>query len=350
MTRPNFSPVAAPDDAVAEQARQFQLTLTKPPGSLGRLEDLGVWLSACQGQVPPVPLEDIRLVVFAGDHGVASGGVSAYPTDVSIQMFHNINAGGAGVNAIARTSGASVVAVDLCLDRDAEPGEVPYRVRRSCGSIDREDAMTEDELIRSLEVGAQLADEAIDSGAQLLIAGDLGIGNTTPAAAMIGNVTGTEPVVVVGRGSGIDDEGWKRKTAAIRDAMFRVRGVRNDPMTVLRRISSPDLAATAAFLARAAERRTPCVLDGVVVTSAALLADQLSPGARAWWLAGHLSAEPAHAIALRHLELEPLVEYRMRLGEGSGAVTAVPMLHHAVAIMRDMATFDSAGVSRGLDE
>lgn len=345
MTPPIFSPVSAPDEAVAEQARRFQLNLTKPPGSLGRLEDLGVWLSSCQGQVPPAPLEDVRLVVFAGDHGVAAGGVSAYPADVSIQMFHNINQGGAGVNAIAGVSGASVVAVDISLDRDVEPGEAPYRVRRGCGSIDREDAMTEEELHRALEVGRQLADEAIDSGAQLLIAGDLGIGNTTPSAVLIGNVTGTEPVVVVGRGSGIDDDGWKRKTAAIRDAMFRVRGVRNDPMTVMRRVASPDLAATAAFLARAAERRTPCILDGVVVTSAALMAEQLAPGARAWWLAGHLSAEPAHAIALRHLDLTPIVEFRMRLGEGSGAVTALPMLKQSVAVMRDMATFESAGVS-----
>src|SRR5699024_3589212 len=179
----------------------------------------------------------------------------------------------------------------------------------------------------------------------LLIAGDLGIGNTTISATLIGAATGSEPVVVVGRGTGIDDECWKRKTAAVRDAMFRVRRLRNDPVQQLRRPSSPHIAAIAAFLARAAVRRLPVILDGAVVTSAALLADQLAPGARAWWVAGHRSAEPAHAIALKHLGLEPLLDYGMRLGEGSGAVAALPMVKAAVSILRDMSTFDSAGVS-----
>ena len=167
----------------------------------------------------------------------------------------------------------------------------------------------------------------------------MGIGNTTPAAVLIGAVTGSEPVTVVGRGTGIDDEGWKRKTAAVRDAMFRVRRLRNDPVEVLRRVSSPDMTAMAAFLAQAAVRRTPVILDGVVTTAAALLADQMAPGARAWWVAGHKSAEPAHSIALRHLGLEPLLDYGMRLGEGSGAVAALPILKHSVAVLSEMATF-----------
>ncbi|WP_298088409.1 nicotinate-nucleotide--dimethylbenzimidazole phosphoribosyltransferase [uncultured Corynebacterium sp.] len=352
MTNELFGPVSAPDEHVRELAREHHLRLTKPTGALGRLEELGVWVSACQGECPPRALDDCRVIVFAGDHGIARHGVSAYPAEVSIQMHANIVAGGAGVNAIASTHGASVRSVDISLDHDvpadgagADSKDARYRVRRASGSIDREDAMSDEEVRRALEIGIRLADEAVDEGADLLIAGDLGIGNTTISATLIGAATGSEPVVVVGRGTGIDDEGWKRKTAAVRDAMFRVRRLRNDPVEVLRRASSPDIAAMAAFLAQAAVRRTPVILDGAVVTSAALFADQLAPGARAWWVAGHRSAEPAHAIALKHLGLEPLLDYGMRLGEGSGAVAALPMVKAAVSILRDMSTFDSAGVS-----
>lgn len=358
MTNELFGPVSAPDERVRELAAEHHLRLTKPAGALGRLEELGIWVSACQGECPPRPLDDCRVIVFAGDHGIAKHGVSAYPAEVSIQMHANIVAGGAGVNAIASTHGATVRSVDISLDHDvpghdgpagegdgAAPKDARYRVRRASGSIDREDAMSDDEVRRALEVGIRLADESVDEGADLLIAGDLGIGNTTVSATLIGAATGSEPVVVVGRGTGIDDEGWKRKTAAVRDAMFRVRRLRNDPVEVLRRVSSPDIAAMAAFLAQAAVRRTPVILDGAVVTSAALFADQLAPVARAWWVAGHRSAEPAHSIALKHLGLEPLLNYGMRLGEGSGAVAALPMVKAAVSILRDMSTFDSAGVS-----
>ena len=342
MNADYFGPVARPDEETEQAARARHEQLTKPAGSLGRLEELGIWISACQGECPPRDLDDCRVYVFAGDHGVAQGGVSAYPSEVSIQMLANIEAKGAGVNAIADIARATVTGVDISLDHDAEG---PYRIRRSCGSIDREDAMSEEEVDKAIRTGIAIADAAVDEGADLLIAGDLGIGNTTPAAALIGAVTNSEPVVVVGRGTGIDDEGWKLKVAAVRDAMFRVRRLRNDPVEVLRRISSPDMTVMAAFLAQAAVRRTPVILDGVVVTSAALLADQLAPGARDWWVAGHKSAEPAHALALRHLDKEPLLEYGMRLGEGSGAVAALPLVKSGVSVLRNMATFADAGVS-----
>ncbi|WP_448852336.1 nicotinate-nucleotide--dimethylbenzimidazole phosphoribosyltransferase [Corynebacterium sp. 335C] len=345
MSQEYFAPVTPPDEKIAEEARAHHATLTKPAGSLGRLEDIGCRLAACMGEVPPRSLDDARVVVFAGDHGVAAGGVSAYPAEVSIQMFGNIVAGGAAINVLSRCHGASVYAADISLDRDVDEASAPFRVRHSCGSIDREDAMDADELDRAIRAGIKLADDAIDSGAQLLIPGDLGIGNTTPAAVLVGHVTGREPVEVVGRGTGVDDEGWKRKCAAVRDAMFRVRRLRREPLEVLRKASSPDLAAMAAFIARGASRRTPILLDGVVVTSAALMADELAPGAAKWMFAGHLGAEPAHGAALKHLGLEPLLDYGMRLGEGSGAALALGVLQSAVAIMRDMATFASAGVS-----
>ncbi|WP_233195642.1 nicotinate-nucleotide--dimethylbenzimidazole phosphoribosyltransferase [Corynebacterium sp. 13CS0277] len=343
MPQANLFPlVAAPDEAAEAAARERQLQLTKPAGSLGRLEELGVWVAACQGQCPPAPITRPRIVVFAGDHGVAASGVSAFPTEVSIQMAANIAAGGAAINVLGRAAGASVRVADISLDHDTD---APEHLQRSCGNIKVEDAMTEEQTLAAIRMGMQIADEEVDSGADLLIAGDLGIGNTTPAAALIGALTNEEPVVVVGRGTGIDDEGWKRKVAAVRDAMFRVRTHTHDPVAVLRMIASPDLAAMAGFLAQAAVRRTPVILDGVVVTSAALVANKLAPGARRWWVAGHRGAEPAHVKALAKLKLEPIVEFDMRLGEGSGAATALPLVKAATDILIDMATFASAGVS-----
>ncbi|MFE3798233.1 nicotinate-nucleotide--dimethylbenzimidazole phosphoribosyltransferase [Nocardia tengchongensis] len=348
LTKPvriSFGPVSGPDPIVWAAAEERQAQLTKPAGALGRLEKLANWVSACQGVCPPKQFERARVVVFAGDHGVARHGVSAYPSEVTAQMVANFLHGGAAVNVLARLADASVRVADIAVDGDTAPEISRHKVRRSSGSIDREDALSEAEVQAALAAGATIADEEIDSGADLLIAGDMGIGNTTPATVLIAAVTDTEPVVAVGRGTGVDDAGWIRKTAAIRDAMWRARPVVKDPVALLRTASGADLAAMAGFLARAAARRTPVILDGVVVTAAAVVADQLAPGARAWWVAGHRSSEPSHTIALKRLDLEPLVEMSMRLGEGSGAVAALPLLRAAVATLGEMATFAEAGVS-----
>ena len=325
-----FPKVTPPSLKAADAAREFQLTLTKPTGSLARLEDLGVWLASCQDQVPPKKLTQPRMVIFAGDHGVATKKVSPYPKEVSIQMAANIKAGGGGINAIANESGIGIRVVDISLDHDEDVDVVGLqeRVRRSCGSIDVEDAMTEAELVAAINVGKRIADEEVDNG-----------------AVIIGLLTGQEPVVVTGRGSGVNDEGWKRKVAVVRDAMFRARKDKGDVLTLMRKVTSPELAAMAAFLAQSAVRRTPIVLDGVVVTAAALLAERLAPGARAWMQAGHRSAEPAHTFALESLKLEPLLDLGLRLGEGSGAAAAFPLVRMATNIMNDMATFESAQVS-----
>ncbi|MFD6355086.1 nicotinate-nucleotide--dimethylbenzimidazole phosphoribosyltransferase [Nocardia tengchongensis] len=348
LTKPvriSFGPVSGPDPIVWAAAEERQAQLTKPAGALGRLEKLANWVSACQGVCPPKQFERARVVVFAGDHGVARHGVSAYPSEVTAQMVANFLHGGAAVNVLARLADASVRVADIAVDGDTAPEISRHKVRRSSGSIDREDALSEAEVQAALAAGATIADEEIDSGADLLIAGDMGIGNTTPATVLIAAVTDTEPVVAVGRGTGVDDAGWIRKTAAIRDAMWRARPVVKDPVALLRTASGADLAAMAGFLARAAARRTPVILDGVVVTAAAVVADQLAPGARAWWVAGHRSSEPSHTIALKRLDLEPLVDMSMRLGEGSGAVAALPLLRAAVATLGEMATFAEAGVS-----
>ncbi len=342
---PAFGPVTAPDAQARTRAEERQLELTKPAGALGRLEALGNWVAACQGVCPPHQFQRARVVVFAGDHGVARHGVSAYPSEVTAQMVANFLGGGAAVNALARLADASVRVVDIAVDGDTDPAVSAHKVRRASGSIDREDALTEAEVHAALAAGKAIADEEIDGGADLLIAGDMGIGNTTPATVLIASVTDTEPVVAVGRGTGVDDAGWMRKLAAIRDAMWRARAHRHDPVALLRVAGGADLAAAAGYLAQAAARRTPVILDGVVITAAALLADMLAPGARSWWVAGHCSTEPAHTQALTRLNLEPLVDLGMRLGEGSGALTALPILRAAVSALADMATFADAGVS-----
>ena len=343
----DFPAVTPPDSRAAAAATRRQDLLTKPAGALGRLEELSVWVSACQGACPPRQFERARVVVFAGDHGVARTGVSAYPPEVTAQMVANIDAGGAAINVLAHVAGATVRVVDIAVDSEQPltPEIGALKVRRSSGNIAVEDALSADETIAALEAGRRLADDEVDAGADLLIAGDMGIGNTTAATALIATLTDTEPVAVVGRGTGIDDAGWGRKTAAVRDAMFRARQYRPDPVGLLRTCGGADLAAMAGFCAQAAVRRTPLLLDGVVVTAAALVADRLAPGARAWWQAGHRSTEPAHTLALAYLELVPILDLGLRLGEGTGAAVALPVLQAAVATLSSMATFTDAGVS-----
>lgn len=341
-----FPEITAPDAETTQAARDRQRTLTKPPGSLGRLEELSVWVAACQGVCPPRQFDRARVVVFAGDHGVTAAGVSAFPSEVTAQMVANFGAGGAAINVLAELAGAGVRVADIAVDTDTADDTVGrHKIRRSSGNIAVEDALTADQTAAAVAAGRAIADEEVDAGADLLIAGDMGIGNTTPATTLIAALTRSEPVAVIGRGTGIDDTGWARKATAIRDALYRARAVVTDPVGLLRVCGGADLAAMAGFLAQAAVRRTPVLLDGVVVTAAALVADELAPGAKAWWRAGHRSTEPAHTVALQRLELEPIVDLGMHLGEGSGAAVALPVLRAAVATLGLMATFTEAGIS-----
>lgn len=337
-----FDAVVPPDEETRQVALARHQELTKPAGSLGRLEELGTWLAACQGVCPPRPVERARIVVFAGDHGVAARGVSAYPSEVTGQMVANFRAGGAAINVLAAAAGATVRVVDVSVD---SPSEDKHKVRRGSGSIDREDALTEDEVVAALAAGRSIVDEEVDAGADLLVAGDMGIANTTAAAVLVAALTGAEPVAVVGRGTGIDDATWMRKTAAIRDALRRAKPVTAEPVALLRTVAGADIAAMAGFLAQAAIRRTPVILDGVVSGAAALVAEELAPGARAWWVAGHRSTEPSHTLVLDQLDLEPLLDLKMRLGEGSGATAALPLVLMAGRILSEMATFADAGIS-----
>ena len=327
-----LAPVSPPDPAAIAAARARQATLAKPPGALGRLADLSAWVAGCQGRCPPRQFERARVVVFAADRG-ASAGVSADPAEVTGQMVSAITGGHATVNALADVAGAGVRVVHLAA------------VRRRSGDIRVEDALTPDEALEAVETGRRIADEEVDGGADLLVAGEIGIGNSTVATTLVAALTGVEPVRLVGYGAGIDDGGWARKVAAVRDALFRCRSAVSDPMTLLRCCGGADLAALAGFCAQAAVRRTPVLLDGLTVLAAALIAERLAPGARQWWQAGHRTTEPADPIALSELGLDPILDLRMWLGEGTGAVLALSVLRSAVAALASTATFAEAGVS-----
>jgi nicotinate-nucleotide--dimethylbenzimidazole phosphoribosyltransferase len=344
--------IPAPDERSRAAALARQLTLTKPTGALGRLEELSVWMCAVQGTCPPRPFQHPALVIFAGDHGVArTAGTSAYPPEVTAQMVANFATGGAAANVLARQVGASVRVVDVSVDADPayldgiDAAVAAGRVRRGSGSIDHEDAMTADECTAALGLGRDLARQEIAGGADVLIAGDMGIGNTTPASTVIGLLTSTDAAGVTGRGTGIDDEALARKTATVARAMTRGAGLAADPERLLACVSSPDIAAMVGYLQESAALGVPVVLDGIVSCAAALVADRLAPGAREWWVAGHRSTEPAAGLALAALGLEPVLDLRLRLGEGTGALLALPMLGAAAATLAEMATFEGAGVS-----
>ena len=332
--------IAPPSPEAAARAQERLAGLATPPGALGRVGEVGAWLAAVQGVVPPRPLTDVRLVVLAGDHGVAAHGVSAYPAAVTEAMVRTIVAGRAGVSALAREHGVAVTVLDIAVDADLTdlPAEVTARkVRRGSGAIHLTDALTREEAERSLAVGADVARALVADGAQLLMTGDLGIGNTTPAAALVAAVLGLPADEVTGRGTGIDDDGWTRKRDVVAQALVRSRGRTGDPVEALAALSSADLAATTGFLVEAAMLGAPVVLDGLMSAACAVVAEALAPGASAWWVAGHRSTEPAQAHALKSLGLEPLLDLGMRLGEGSGAVAALPVLRSGIAVLRDVA-------------
>lgn len=337
-------PINPPDPATRVAAAERLAALATPAGALGRLGEIGVWLSAAQGQVPPVPLDDVRLVIFAGDHGVAGHGVSAYPREITGAMVRTILGDRSGASALAAAHGVRVRVLDIGVDDDLidQPAAVRQRVQahkinRGSKNLFVEDALSEEETTLSLAVGRAVAAEEIADGAQLLISGDMGIGNTTPAAALVAAALGLPAADVAGRGTGIDEETLTRKVSGIQTALDRAGSRLSDPVQTLTAVSSADLAASVGFLLEAAEQGVPVLLDGLMAVACALTASRISPGAEMWFLAGHRSTEPAQSLALEKLGLEPILDLGMRLGEGSGAVAAVPVLRSAIAVLRDVA-------------
>lgn len=333
--------VTPPSAAVMAEARSRVAALAKPLGALGQLEDLAVWWSACRGTCPADPPANVRAVVLAGDHGVTAGsGVSAYPREVTAAMVGAFVAGVAGVSVLARQHGVSVRVLDLGVDADLKdlPAEVSaYKIRRSSGAIDQEDALSLSEVERALVAGAAIAAEEIEAGADLLILGDMGIGNTTPAAALIAATWGVPATEVTGRGTGIDDQALVAKTALIQTALDRAGARVSDPVQRLAALGSADLAAGVGFLVAAARAGVPVLLDGVIALAEAAVAEDLAPGCVAWWAAGHRSTEPAQQLATDKLGLVPLLDLGLRLGEGSGAVAAVPLVRSAALLLSQMA-------------
>ncbi len=342
--------VSAPSDIARDHAAKRLAALATPPDALGRLGELGIWLASCQGHVPPKPVDDVRLVIFAGDHGIASHGVSAFPPAITGAMVRTFLAGKAAVNALAATHGVAVRVLDLGvdddfadLDEDTRAALTAYKVRRASGAIHLEDALTTEQTRQALDVGAAIAREEIRAGAQLLLGGDMGIGNTTPAAALIAAGLGLPAAEVVGRGTGIDDVALAHKAEVV-DAALRRAGTRaGDPVETLTALGSADLAATTGYLLAAAQDGVPVLLDGLMSVACALTADRIEPGAAAWYAAGHRSTEPAQSLALAKMGREPLLDLGMRLGEGSGAVAAVPVVRSASAVLREVALLSELG-------
>ena len=334
--------IERPDDVVRLEAREALDRLVLPAGGLGRLGDLAVWLAGVQGRNPPRPLVAVRLVVLVADHGIAASGVSAWPTDATAALASRIAAGDAPVNVAARLAGVPVRVHEVALyaDSDNRPITNP-RLRRASGRIDVEDAMSVDEASSAISAGIAIADEEIDAGADLLVLADVGVGSTTAAAALIGLLTGTDASGVVGRGSGIDDAGWMRKCAAIRDAMRRARPVLGDQVALLATAGGADLAVATGLLLGAAARRTPVLLDGVVASAAALVAQRVAFRSVDWWLAAHRSGDPGHELALDRLSFEPLLDLGIHVGEGVGAMAAVPLLQAASALLVETAPWDA---------
>ena len=343
-----------PLDADAMAAAQAHLDrLTKPPGSLGRLEELVVTLAGITGRVD-APVDRRAIVVAAADHGVARRGVSAYPTEVTPQMVGNFVAGGAAINTFATAVGARLVVVDVGVAAPIPLVEAPgptggslveARIRAGTGDMTVEPAMTTDEALQAIAVGRQLVAGLAADGLDLLGIGEMGIGNTTAASALAAVFTGLPIDAVTGHGTGVDDDGRRRKVEAIRRAIELHAPDPSDPIGVLAAIGGLEIAALVGLIAEAAIRRLPIVLDGFITGAAALAATALAPAIAPRLIAGHRSSEPGHAIVLEHLGLRPVLELDLRLGEASGAALAMGIIVAAAAMRDGMATFDSAGVA-----
>jgi nicotinate-nucleotide--dimethylbenzimidazole phosphoribosyltransferase len=351
MTVPDIAGYAAkielPDHA-AKAAAAAQLG--RQGRDLGRLGDLGAWLAGCQGSFPPRPITRPRLVIFAADHGIAAAGVSAQPAGATALRARLIAGGGEAAGRLAGEFGVPVEVVDVGID--GEPGgEVAgdYKVRRGSGRIDREDALTSDEAIAAFEAGAHLADAAVDSGADLLLTGTIGVASTTAAAALTGVLTGSDAAAMTGRGSGIDDRAWMRKCAAVRDAMWRARPVVSDRLRLLAVAGGADFAATTGFLLQAAVRRTPVVLDDVTVSASGLVAQRIAYRAPEWWIAGQSAAEPAYQRALERLALTTATDLGTNLGGGVDALLCLPALRAAAALVAVITEDAPHGGASGAD-
>lgn len=335
----------SPDESFSQLARQRQDQLIKPTGALGRLEDIACWFASCQRQVIAEKLRP-AVTVFAADHGVAAQQVSAYPAAVTQAMLASLANGQAAIAVLARNIDALYQVVDVGVNRTSATPQNVFDERVANGTCDlsKQAAMTLNQLEQALSIGAKYADRAIDLGSTLLIAGEVGIGNTTAAACIIAALTKLDPAMIVGSGTGLDTKGREHKQNIVRQAMQRISGLAAAPFQIMGEVGGFEIAAITGYYLQAARRGIPILLDGYISTAAALVASQLQPTARDWMIASHQSAELGHALALEHLQLKPLLSLGMRLGEGTGAAIAVPVIQAALRLHKEMATFAEAGV------
>lgn len=333
------------DINAGEETHRYLDTLTKPPGSLGALEELAIQLSAITGELKPT-LTPPAVLVFAADHGVAAEDVSAFPQEVTAQMVANFANGGAAINVFARQIGAQVEVVDVGVASTLTiPGVTLAKVRAGTANMAVEDAMQADEAVDAINVGIVAVERAKKAGANCIIVGEMGIANTTASSAMLAVLLGVPPARVVGAGTGINSTQQAHKVAVIERAISARQANPEAPLEVLAKLGGLEIAAmTGAYIAAAAHR-LPAIVDGFIATVAALTACRLCPEVRGYLIFGHRSQEPGHDIALKALDAKPLLDMGMRLGEGSGAALAYPLLQAATAMVAEMATFDSAGVS-----
>jgi nicotinate-nucleotide--dimethylbenzimidazole phosphoribosyltransferase len=370
LTDPSTSPLPAPHtierrlredlaavrplDADAMAAAQHHLDrLTKPPGSLGLLEEIVVHLAGITGR-PQAPVDRRAIVIAAGDHGVARRGVSAYPSDVTAQMVANFVAGGAAVNALAGAIAAQLLVVDVGvagpipdLPETGPRGGALIRARIRPGTADMTEAaaMSRTEALHSIALGRRVVADLTPDGVDLLGIGEMGIGNTTAASALAAVFTGASIESVTGRGTGVADDGWRRKVDAIEQALRLHRPDPTDPVGVLTSVGGLEIAALVGMIVQAVTTNLPIVLDGFITATAALVAVTFEPIVAKRLIAGHRSTEPGHAIVLERLGLRPILDLGLRLGEGSGAALAMSVIAAAAAVRDGMATFESAGVA-----
>ncbi len=337
----------APLDAAAMQAaRSRQDRLTKPPGSLGRLEELSIQVAGITGN----PLPRIRhklALVMAGDHGVVAEGTSAYPQEVTQQMVYNFLRGGAAINVLARHTGVRLLVVDMgvAADLQSHPELVVRKIAYGSRNIARGPAMSRQQASQCLQTGAEIVAAQIEQGLDILATGDMGIGNTTPSAAIAAVYTGHPVAEIAGRGTGVDDAGLERKIAAIQRALAVNRPDPSDGLDVLAKVGGFEIGGLAGAILAAAAQRRPVVIDGFISTAAAMIAASLEPQVRQYLIAAHTSMERGHHLMMEWLQVKPLLDLQMRLGEGTGAVLAISLVEAACKTLCEMATFSEAGVS-----
>lgn len=338
--------IAPLDDAAMTAARARQDMLTKPQGSLGRLEALSIQIAGISGQPRP-RLAQPAVVVMAGDHGVAIKGVSAFPSEVTPQMVMNFLHGGAGINVLARHIGARVVVVDLGVAAElaVHPDLVARKVAWGTRDFSVEPAMSREQAIQAVEAGIAVANDVIDQGADILATGDMGIGNTTASSAIVAAISGQPVAEITGRGTGLDNSGLARKIAVIEQSLALHRPDPSDGLDVLAKVGGFEIGGLAGVIIGAAARRVPVVVDGFISGAAALIAHTLVPALQPYLIAGHRSVERGHRAIFSRLDLEPILDLNLRLGEGTGAALAISICQAACKILDEMATFGEAGVA-----